>query len=257
MGYHEINIPPSFAAWPSGQVYLEAEAVVDGQSANSATLLDGAIRATVNGRSGPAPRLRHPARRRPDRHPPGTGTAPLDIGVTLNSQDLSFSGVSKVYAYGYGADDLIWAAYGVNVPMNVYAGASADILDDNTAADTLVGGPGSWISDSAGTNDSSYTTSGSNFRCPGNRFEQRRHDQRCRRSGQNGAGMQRLRQRNRLAAGQRQHNGRQRHLRRAVGSAELWRRRHDHRSFRRRGKPGSSPAARLEWTTTALRPRST
>ena len=160
MGYHEINIPPSFAAWPSGQVYLEAEAVVDGQSANSATLLDGrsgppwtGIRASSSSSAPSKTATRSPS-------------ASAGHGPSGHRRHLEFAGPLLLrrfqgFAYGYGADDLIWAAYGVNVPMNVYAGASADILDDNTAADTLVGGPGSWISDSAGTNDSSYTTSGS------------------------------------------------------------------------------------------------
>ena len=124
-------------------------AEVSGETGNSATLLDGAILATVGGTGellvfGTASADSIAIRQQPNT------IAPATVGITLDSQDMSFSGVSKVYVYGYGAGDLIWADYGVNLPLNVYVGAAAEILGGSSGQDVLQGGSGSLTSEPNG-----------------------------------------------------------------------------------------------------------
>ena len=152
LGYHQVNVPLTFDTnpWPtSGEVYLRAE--IGGDPTNSVNLYNGAV-VTPQGEllvfgteNADTIALRQSA----------TGV----VGVTLNSQDLSFSAsITSIYVYGYAGNDLVWAANGVDVPMIVYGTGTDSILGDGNSGDSLNGGPGSWISDGGITNDASHST---------------------------------------------------------------------------------------------------
>ncbi len=156
LGHHQIDVPITFDTnpWsPSGEAYLRAEIGAD--PTNSANLYGGAVLT-------PDDQLLVFGTENSDSIALLQGTS--TVVVNLNSQDLSFpaGSVSSVCVYGYGGNDLIWAAAGVGVPMIVYGTGTDSILGDGNGGDYLNGGPGSWISDRDLTNETwnTYTNSG-------------------------------------------------------------------------------------------------